>query len=132
MTDRRRSSVIQVDRADDGVARINDESMRKLSTVNPAVVAEFQEAKDAANKEHELSIRDAIKLYPKALMFSIIFSTAVVMEGYDLSLTGSFFGFAPFKNYFGRVPDPEGDGMLVSAAWQSGIQNGVQVSISPL
>lgn len=93
MSERRRSSVVQVDRTNDGVSRINDASLRKLSAINPEVVQEFEEAKMAAEKEHQLTIRDAVKLYPKAIIFSIIFSSAVIMEGYDLSLMGSFFGF---------------------------------------
>lgn len=93
MSEHRRSSVVQVDRSNDGVARINDASLRKLSVINPEVVQEFEEAKSAAEKEHQLTIRDAVKLYPKAIIFSIIFSSAVIMEGYDLSLMGSFFGF---------------------------------------
>lgn len=124
--DRRRSSVIQVERASDNVIRVNDDAMRRLSSVNPAIVQEFEEAKAATASEHELSIRDALKLYPKAIAFSIIFSTAVVMEGYDLSLMGSFFGFPPFRNFYGTQDNPEG-GRLISAPWQSGIQNGVQV-----
>lgn len=84
---------MQVNRTDDGVVRIRDGSIRKLSVINPGVVQEFEEAKNAASKEHELTVRDALKLYPKAIIFSIIFSSAVIMEGYDLSLMGSFFGF---------------------------------------
>ena len=126
---RRKSSVVQVDRADDGVVRINDASIRRLSSVNPGVVQEFEEAKKAAEGEHELTIRDAIKLYPKAIAFSIIFSTAVVMEGYDLSLMGSFYGFPPFRNFYGDVDNPNGEGRLISAPWQSGISNGVQVRV---
>lgn len=49
------------------------------------------------------------------------------MEGYDLSLMGSFFGFAPFRNFYGTAPNPEDGGRLITAPWQSGIQNGVQV-----
>ena len=49
------------------------------------------------------------------------------MEGYDLSLMGSFFGFPPFKNRYGTAPDPVDGGRLVTAPWQSGINNGVQV-----
>ena len=78
--ERRRSSVVQVERADDGVLRINDDSVRKMSQVNSRIVDEFDEAKKAAASEHELSIRDAIKLYPKAIGFSLIFSTAVVVS----------------------------------------------------
>jgi MFS transporter, SP family, general alpha glucoside:H+ symporter len=48
------------------------------------------------------------------------------MEGYDLSLMGSFFGFGPFKDRYGTAEDPEG-GLLITAPWQSGINNGVQV-----
>ena len=144
--ERRRSSVVEVQRADDGVLRLGDVAVRKMSQVNSHIVDEFEEAKRAADKEHELTIRDAFKLYPKAIAFSLIFSTAVVvsgstsfhsmkgsllifekMEGYDLSLMGSFFGFAPFKNRYGTAPDPEDGGSLVTAPWQSGINNGVQV-----
>jgi MFS transporter, SP family, general alpha glucoside:H+ symporter len=137
MSERRRSSVVQVDRADDGVARLNDSAMRKLSVENPDIVQAFEEAKDATAGEHELTIRDALRLYPKAIAFSIIFSTAVVMEGYDLSLMGSFFGLPPFRNFYGTEENPEG-GMQVSAPWQSGILNGTQVcphspsAVSPL
>jgi MFS transporter, SP family, general alpha glucoside:H+ symporter len=125
MSERRKSSVVRVDRADDDVIRINDDAMRRLSSINPTIVQEFEQAKAATASEHDLTIRDALKLYPKAIGFSIIFSTAVVMEGYDLSLMGSFFGFPPFRNFYGTQENPEG-GMLISAPWQSGIQNGVQ------
>jgi SP family general alpha glucoside:H+ symporter-like MFS transporter len=40
---------------------------------------------------------------------------------------GSFFGFAPFKNFYGTVLDPKDGGKLITATWQSGIKNGVQV-----
>lgn len=71
--------------------------------MNPQVVQEFEEAKNAARHEHELTVRDALRLYPKAIIFSIIFSSAVIMEGYDLSLMGSFFGF-PVSVSSGCVP----------------------------
>ena len=128
MSERRKSSVVEVDRANDGVLRVKDDAMRKLSVVNPEIVQEYEEAKAATAGEHELTIRDALKLYPKAIAFSIIFSTAVVMEGYDLSLMGSFFGFPPFQQFYGTQDNPEVEGgRVVGAPWQSGIQNGVQV-----
>jgi len=40
---------------------------------------------------------------------------------------GSFYAFPPFKNKYGTEPDPEAGGMLISAPWQSGLSNGVQV-----
>lgn len=77
---RRRSSVVQVQRADDGILRLDDQALRKMSQVDSNIIDQFEEAKAAAEKEHELTIRDALKLYPKAIGFSLLFSTAVVVS----------------------------------------------------
>lgn len=57
------------------------------------IVTQHVEASKATRREHELSVKDAIRLYPKAIGFSLIFSTAIIMEGYDLSLLGSLYGY---------------------------------------
>jgi len=57
------------------------------------IVTQDVEASKATRREHELSVKDAIRLYPKAIGFSLIFSTAIIMEGYDLSLLGSLYGY---------------------------------------
>lgn len=51
------------------------------------------DARDATDLEHNLTLRDSFRLYPKAIGFSLLFSTAIIMEGYDLSLLGSFYGY---------------------------------------
>jgi len=126
--ERRRSSVVEVQRSNDGILRIDDGSIRRMSQVNPYIADDIADAKQATSKEHELSIPDAIKLYRKGICFSLLFSLAVVMEGYDLALMGSFYGFPPFKNKYGTERDPETGGLLISASWQSGLSNAVQVS----
>lgn len=50
-------------------------------------------AREANDREHDLTLRDSFRLYPKAIAFSLLFSTAIIMEGYDLSLLGSFYGY---------------------------------------
>ncbi|ERF71410.1 hypothetical protein EPUS_07438 [Endocarpon pusillum Z07020] len=127
MESRCRSSVVDIARPDDGVLRINDEAIRRMSVANPDIRNINQEARNATENEQNMTPRQDLKLYPKAVLFSIIFSTAVVMEGYDLSVMNSFYAFTPFKNFYGDQPDPEEGGMLVSAKWQTGISNGVQV-----
>jgi MFS transporter, SP family, general alpha glucoside:H+ symporter len=127
MEGRRRSSVVEVTRADDGVRRVDDAVIRRMSVANPDIPQIHQEAKNATANEQNMTLREAIRLYPKAIMFSIIFSTAVVMEGYDLSVMNSFYAFTPFKNKYGDQPDPEEGGRLISAQWQTGLGNGVQV-----
>jgi SP family general alpha glucoside:H+ symporter-like MFS transporter len=48
--------------------------------------AVVQEAQAAAEVEHELGLLKSIKLYPKAIGWSVLLSTAIIMEGYDLLL----------------------------------------------
>lgn len=47
---------------------------------------EFREAQVATAKEHNLTLRQSIRAYPKAIMWSILLSSAVIMEGYDTLL----------------------------------------------
>jgi SP family general alpha glucoside:H+ symporter-like MFS transporter len=46
--------------------------------------------------EKELSVRDAIKAYPKAILWSLVFSTCVIMEGYDTNLLSNFFAYREY------------------------------------
>ncbi|KAK9328871.1 hypothetical protein V1520DRAFT_327847 [Lipomyces starkeyi] len=57
------------------------------------------EAKDATDQEHQMSI----KLYPKAVRWSFVLSLAVIMEGYDLILLGSFYAFPTFVRKYGEL-----------------------------
>ncbi len=47
------------------------------------------EVEDANNREHELKLLEAIRLYPKAVAWSVMMSTALVMDGYDLKVSPS-------------------------------------------
>lgn len=76
-------------------------------------------ARDATSAEHELSFREAVRLYPRAIIFSLGISLAIIMEGYDTGLGTSFFGLPQFRQKFGRQL-PNGD-YQVPVAWQSGI-----------
>lgn len=87
----------------------------------------FSEAqiKEATQREHNMSIPTAFRLYSKAVSWSIVLSTAVIMEGYDLLLIFSFFAFEPWTRKYGKL-QPDGTYAL-SAAWQSGLNNGASV-----
>ncbi|OAL05599.1 general substrate transporter [Phaeosphaeriaceae sp. SRC1lsM3a] len=80
----------------------------------------------AINNEHNMSVRQSIRFWWKAIVFSFVISLCVVMEGYDTSLMNKFFAFDPFKNKFGDEVDADGN-KLVSARWQTIILNGTQV-----
>ncbi|EME44490.1 hypothetical protein DOTSEDRAFT_72086 [Dothistroma septosporum NZE10] len=83
------------------------------------------DAKDATDKEHAMSLREAIRLYPKAIAWSMFLSSAVAMEGFQLVLIASFFAFPPFTRKFGEL-QPDGS-YEVTASWQSALSNGARV-----
>ncbi len=54
-------------------------------------------AQGSAKLESELSPLQAIKAYPMAIVWSLLVSTCVVMEGYDTILIGNFLHTQPFR-----------------------------------
>ncbi|KAK4949951.1 hypothetical protein LTR10_011793 [Elasticomyces elasticus] len=83
------------------------------------------DAQEAADHEHNMSVWQAIKTYPKACGWSILASTALIMEGYDLVVIGSFYGFPEFQKKYG-AKQPDGK-YVVSAPWQTGLSNGALI-----
>ncbi|BFZ58823.1 hypothetical protein PYCC9005_005888 [Savitreella phatthalungensis] len=75
----------------------NGGSVEKISTgeLNAAALA-------ATETEHQMTIREAIRTWPKAVIFSIIFLMCVVMEGYDTILIPSLIGYPAFKELYGK------------------------------
>jgi SP family general alpha glucoside:H+ symporter-like MFS transporter len=50
----------------------------------------IRNAKNATEKEHKMSILQGIRLYPKAVAWSLLISTCICMEGYDVCLLSNF------------------------------------------
>ncbi|KAI5920992.1 sugar transporter [Camillea tinctor] len=86
-------------------------------------------ARLATEKEHKMTLLQGIKLYPKAIGWSILISTCIVMEGYDISLVNNFYAFPQFNQKYGEpyIQDDGTTGYQVSAAWQAGLSNGAVV-----
>lgn len=55
-----------------------------------------QAALEGTADEHELGIRDAIRAYPQAIMWALVSSTCVIMEGYDTNLLSNFFAYRKY------------------------------------
>lgn len=64
-------------------------------------------AKAATNNERSMTVMEGIRLYPKAVAWSLLISTCIVMEGYDICLVSNFFGFDTFNRKYG-VPGKNG------------------------
>lgn len=84
-----------------------------------------EDAKYATENEQNMTFKQAVKLYPKAIAWSIMLSTAVVMEGYDVVLLASFYALPQFNRKYGELL-PDGTYGL-TAAWQSGLSNGAYI-----
>ncbi|KAJ6467919.1 putative MFS maltose permease [Mycena sanguinolenta] len=82
-------------------------------------------AKLATEKEHRMSLMQGIRLYPKAIAWSMLISTCIVMEGYDVCLLSNFYAFPQFNRKYGKELS---DGTFqVPAPWQAGLSNGANV-----
>lgn len=46
-------------------------------------------AREGARRQEHLTIRECFKYYPKAIAWSLLVSTCVIMEGYDTILIGN-------------------------------------------
>jgi SP family general alpha glucoside:H+ symporter-like MFS transporter len=78
------------------------ESLTTTSSANEHVHLDHsQEAKDATEQEKNMSLMQAIKLYPKAVAWSVFISAAIIMEGYDIVLLSSFYALPQFNKKFG-------------------------------
>jgi len=103
----------------------NDEVLRKMAKTLPNLEETMQGARAATDQEHSMGLLASARLYPKAILFSMIMSLGIVMEGYDTSLLGNFYAQRAFQLKFGH-PASNGTNQ-VSAPWQAGLSNGAAI-----
>lgn len=83
-------------------------------------------ARQAAEAEHSLSFLQAIRKHPTAVIWSVLLSTSIIMEGYDIVLVSSFFAQPSFLKRYGEF-DPGSNTYQISASWQNGLSNAVSI-----
>ncbi|THW05260.1 sugar porter family MFS transporter [Aureobasidium pullulans] len=98
------------------------DDVHHLARVDTAIAAE---AARATQCEISMTLSQGIKTYPKAIGWSVLLSTCIIMEGFDIVLINSLMALPAFQRRFGE-PSPDG-GYQISAAWQSGLSNGALV-----
>jgi SP family general alpha glucoside:H+ symporter-like MFS transporter len=113
-TPARRTSIVHVD----------SDHVRKITATmeNPHLV---HDAAKATKAEQSMTLLQGLRLYPKAIAWSVLLSAAIIMEGYDINLISNLFAVPAFKKRYGEQLS---DGSYeVTAAWQSGLTNGAYV-----
>ncbi|CAO2649107.1 Nn.00g100560.m01.CDS01 [Neocucurbitaria sp. VM-36] len=112
---RRNSSVVAVD----------PEQARRLSVAVPDIHQVTHDANKATHSEQNMTLRQGLRLYPKAVAWSVLLSAAIIMEGFDKVLIANLMAVPAFKRKFGA---PIANGSYeVTAAWQAGLTNGAFV-----
>jgi MFS transporter, SP family, general alpha glucoside:H+ symporter len=86
----------------------------------------FNDARDATEAEHNLTLMQALKLYPQAVGWSVLVSAACVMEGYDMAVIGQLFAQKAFQKEFGV---PIQGGYQVTALWQILLGNSAYIGV---
>ncbi|KAI5467916.1 general substrate transporter [Mariannaea sp. PMI_226] len=100
----------------------SDAGLDHLKNVDIHDKALTNAALDATAHEHSVSILQGFKTYKRAALWSILISSTVIMEGYDVTLLGSFYGYPSFRAKYGTFLDDE-HGYQISATWQQRFQS---------
>ncbi|ETS84701.1 hypothetical protein PFICI_02726 [Pestalotiopsis fici W106-1] len=86
----------------------------------------FNDAKEATEAEHNMTLMDALRQYPKAVGWSVLVSVSCVMEGYDMAVIGQLFALKAFQEDFG---EPIEGGYQVTALWQILLGNAAYIGV---
>ncbi|KAH8665062.1 MFS transporter [Tricladium varicosporioides] len=97
------------------------DNLEHTKTMNEVI----SNAKRGSDEEHKMTLMQGIKLYPKAVAWSVLISTCICMEGYDVCLLSNFYAFPQFNKKYGEML-PSGE-YQVPAPWQAGLSNGANV-----
>lgn len=80
------------------------------------------EAKDSDHKEKTMTLKEGLKSFPKAIGWSVLLSTALIMEGYDTNLLSNLYALSAFKRKFGfNYGTEEAPRYEVPAKWQTSL-----------
>lgn len=90
-----------------------------------SILGSDQHAANAANAERQRGLWENIKLYPAACAWSVLLSTTIIMEGFDIVLIANLLAVPAFQEDFGY--QLEDGSWQISAAWQAGLTNGALV-----
>ncbi|KAI0151024.1 general substrate transporter [Pestalotiopsis sp. NC0098] len=83
-------------------------------------------AREAAEQEHSMTLIQAVRKYHTAVLWSLLLSTSIIMEGYDIVLLSSFFAQPSFSKRYGEFDAATGS-YQINASWQNGLTNAVSV-----
>lgn len=85
----------------------------------------MRQAQIAVEREKATTFLQSLKIYPAAIGWSVLLSTAIIMEGYDMKLIGSLNAQPAFARRYGQqLSSGEYE---IPAPWQAGLSNGATI-----
>lgn len=73
-----------------------------------------------------MSLKQGLSMFPKAVMWSLVVSSAIIMEGYDTNLMNSLYGFPAFAKKYGEYYEASLR-YEIPAKWQTSINMAINV-----
>jgi SP family general alpha glucoside:H+ symporter-like MFS transporter len=79
------------------------------------------DAVEAENIEHSMTVLEACKAYPMACFWAFIMSFTIIMESYDVFLINNFVALGAFKERYGIYHEATNE-WVIATKWQSALQ----------
>ncbi|KAM5348912.1 hypothetical protein ACJ41O_008735 [Fusarium nematophilum] len=108
-TEKRAGGPDQIESTDNGLDHLKNVDLHDKVLNNEAI--------EATAQEHSFGVFQALRTYKRAALWSVLISTTVIMEGYDVTLLGSFYAYPRFREKYGAWLNEE-HGYQISANWQ--------------
>lgn len=100
----------------------HEDSLDQVQSVDAEINNAIMNSKYGLEEEKSIGVLEAIRNYPKEIMWACVFCIGVVMSGYDAQIISSFYALPAFQKKFGEEISP-GD-FQISAPWQTALSMG--------
>jgi hypothetical protein len=104
-----------------------DDVLRDFFSAIPQTLEPSRDAKVATDIERKMTFYNGCRLYPKAMAWSFLLSSTIIMEGYDTTLINSFYAFPAFRRTYGSPvhggDSSKGTTYQISPSWQAALSN---------
>jgi SP family general alpha glucoside:H+ symporter-like MFS transporter len=77
------TTITTMSRRNSSVIAIDPEQARRLSMSVPDIKQVVHDASKATKSEQNMSLKQGLRLYPKAVAWSVLLSACIIMEGFD-------------------------------------------------
>ncbi|CAN6655525.1 maltose permease Mal31p [Trichomonascus vanleenenianus] len=95
---------------------LNDDLEDWMTKGNVIIVSD--KSKEGTALEHQLTLWQAVKKYPKIILWCMFLSLPIIGLQYDETIMGAFYALPAFQKHYGRYYEGK---YIVPAKWQSAI-----------